>query len=338
MKLNANTFNTFIKNVPSTLRFFLIYGPEGGKVKNVSSKLTDYFLKSSNDNLNLITLNYKQIKDNCRILMDEMLELSLLGGRKVIIIEACAATINKELQELIKTPPKGDAIVIFLAEELKPISSLRKTCEINSHSIAIACYKDDPEQIKAFIRQYLYERKLNCSQNALNMLAYLLPSNQILIVNELEKLITYKFNDTNINENDVTACFNDSSEVIFDELCLAFALEDRKIIQKYITKMQFEDSNFVMILRILLKYFLKLTEIKTKEEQGISIEQAVNGLSPPVFFKQRENIITAAKKLSLLQIRNRLKDLLFLELMCKKGLFDPQMITFNYLTHLDNTA
>lgn len=332
MKLNANLIDNWLNKVPQGLNHFLIYGPEQGKAQAVCSKLINYFKKKFTE-LNLQRFNYKQLKDHPMLLIDEVMSLSLLGGQKIIIIDESAATLSKELLTFLKTPNKSNAILIFLAEELKPTSNLRKSFEDGASSIAIACYKDDAAQMANFISQYLKRNNMEFAKEVAFLLAENLPANQLLVINELEKLITYKADDSDIGVEDVIACIGNASEIAYDDICRAVVDGNSKVIQASISKMQAEDINFVMIIRILLKFFLRVLEVKGKIKiSGDSVDRAISGLAPPVFFKQKDNLIHAVSKLDDRKVMQYIDELTNLELLCKKGKFDPQILTFNLLT------
>ena len=212
----------------------------------------DYFKKKFGE-LDLHRFNYKQLKDTPILLIDEVMSLSLLGGQKVIVIDESNATLSKQLLAFLKTPQKSSAILLFLAEELRPTSNLRKTFEDGATSNAIARYKGETTQITNFIIQYLKQNNMTYAREVPFLLAENLPANQLLIINELEKLITYKADDANIALEDVIACIGNASEIAYDDICRAVVDEDSKTIQANISKMQAEGINFIMFIRILLK-------------------------------------------------------------------------------------
>lgn len=328
MKINSAQLDNWLQKL-TALRLVLVFGPEEGQIRLVTQKLYKHFLGDSNPDFNLVTFNYKQIKDDPSLLRDEMASISLLGGNKVIVIEDCAAMIAKELQELLKKPI-GKAKVILVGDDLKPTSNLRKLFESEEHCAAIACYKDDVRQMQKFIIEYLTKHSVQLEASIPQVLANILPANRLLVTNELEKLITY-CNHEKIKLEDVMASVADGRELLLDELCFAFLKPDRKMIPKLINTMVAEDTNFVLIIRVLLRYVLRMLEVKSTMSLGKNAEQAVAALKPPVFFKQRDNLIQLARIVSQEKMGLFLKKLLQLEIDCKSGKLDPHLLTFNFL-------
>jgi len=328
MKINSAQLDNWLQKL-SALRLVLVYGPEEGQIRLVTQKLYKHFLSDSDPDFNLVTFNYKQIKDDLSTLRDEMASVSLLGGNKVIVIEDCAATIAKELQELLKKPI-GKAKVILVSDDLKPTSNLRKLFEGEEHCAAIACYKDDVRQMQKFISEYMTSNSMQYEVSVPQALANILPANRLLVTSELEKLNTY-CNREKIKLEDVAASVADCKELLLDELCFAFLRPEGKAIPKLITTMIAEDTNFVLIIRVLLRYTLRMLEVKNAMRLGKNAETAVAALKPPVFFKQRDNLTQLARVVALEKLSLLLKKLLQLEMDCKSGKLDPQLLTFNFL-------
>ncbi len=333
MKLNANIIDTWLRNAPKSLQFFLIYGPELGQIKLIADKLVKHFGSQETD-LNISNISFSKIKDDLSLLTDEIASTSLFGGRKIIVLDDAPTTLPKGMLELLKSP-RGNAIVIFLSEELKPTSSLRKNFETLDNCISIACYKDDSTTMQKYIREYLTQKNIEFSTDIPSLLAESLPANRMMVNSEIEKLITYKEGDESpINSEDVVNVITEASEISLDELCNAIALKDAKLTQKCIEQLIQEDKNFVFVIRVLLKYFMRLFEVKASIEQGASVVDAVGKLRPPVFFKQKDNLIKNCRLVSNDRIKLVLNTLLRLELQCKNTFVSPELLTFNSLTHL----
>ncbi len=337
MKLNANIIDTWLRNIPKNLQFFLVYGPELGQIKLIADKLIKSFSSQETD-LNVSSIPFNKLKDDLSLLTDEIASTSLFGGRKIIVLDDAPATLPKGMTDILKSP-RGNAIVIFLSEELKPTSSLRKNFETLGNCISIACYKDDSTTMQKYIREYLTGKNAEFTADIPSLLAESLPANRLLVNSEIEKLLIYKEGDESpINSSDVVNVVTDGSEVSLDELCNSIALKDAKATQKCIQQLIQEDKNFVFVIRVLLKYFMRLYEIKASIEQGISVLDAVGRLRPPVFFKQKDNLIRTGKIVSNEHIKKVLDSLAKLELHCKNTIADPELLTFNTLTHLSAAA
>lgn len=331
MKLNSNVFQSWLKSSSKGVRFFLIYGYDLGQVKILSDDLVAH-LKTSLEEVNLVNISYDQIKSDLSALREELSSVSLFGGTNVIVINNAAPALPKELQSLLENN-KSDAVIIFQSEELRPSSTLRKSFESMKNGVAIACYKDDISSLTTFIRQFFIDRTIQVERDVPSLLASLLPANRLIVIGALEKLILYKDEDDSaITTTDVLNVVIDDNDLSFDELCMAYILNDSKNIQKHLSRILAQDANFMLIIRVLQKYLYRLFEIFSRLQEGSTIDASVAKLSPPVFFKQKDNLMKVIRLTNMSAIKFAISDLLILESNCKSGTLDSQSLLINFLT------
>jgi len=339
MKINANTIESYLKNVPKSIQFFLVYGHEPSQIHLIKQKLLNAFTQDqTEEDLNISNFSFSKIKESASLLADEMSSNSLFGGRTILVIEDSPAALGKDFIKVLKEP-RGDAIVIFLADELKPTSSLRKNCETLPNCVAIACYKDDKSSLQRYINETFRSKNMPCSPDVPGILADALPANRMLVNSEIEKLLIYKLGDnTPINIDDIKAVSMGTGELSLDDLCMAIALKNGPLTQKSIAGLIADDKNFIFVIRVLLKYFVRIFEAKVAMEQGLSAMQAVSKLMPPVFFKQKDNLVMVCGRVSTARAVALIKRLVQLELECKNSSISPELLTFNTLTHISRAA
>lgn len=333
MKLNSSQLASWIKTTGKNMRYFLVYGIDSDQVFNTHKDLIK-LIHSNKCELLIRSFKFKDVKDDPALLNDELASVSLFEEEKIIVIEDCATTISKDIIAILekcKTATK----VIFLATDLKPNSTLRKTFETEDIFASIACYKEDPVQIQGYIRTLLTELGFTFEADVPAIIAEILPANRMLIKNEIEKLSLFKGDDGHISSTDVEQITCEMSELSLDELCMAVSSLNSKAIVKIVNKFAKEETNFMLIIRVLLKHFARILEIKAMTENGKSIEQAIASLRPPVFFKQKDNITKAAKILAVPKLKRLYRGLIKLELDCKSGIIDPDLLTSNFLVSLE---
>ena len=92
-------------------------------------------------------------------------------------------------------------------------------------------------------------------------------------------------------------------------------------------------ENAVFILRVLIIFFNRALKVKIAVESGKSIEAALGTLKPPAFFKNKINLISAAKKFSSAQLKNIIETFIQLELDEKsKGLRPELLMSYNIIS------
>jgi DNA polymerase III subunit delta len=329
MKINANLIENFLQKIPSGLKVFLLYGPDEGRIRITLDRLIKHYKKAGD--VAVERLDFKDVRNDIRILSDELNSISLFNDTKLVIVENCVATLNKDFINLIANLRNGSELIL-VAGDLKPTSNLRKTCETLDVCAVIACYKDDPYQMQQYIREYLSSQKFSFDKDVPYLISEILPSNRMLVAGELEKLITYAFDNASITKDDVIDVISESSEITLDELCVAFITKNRLLIQENIARATSDNTSFMLLIRVLQKYVVRLIEILNHKETGLSTEQAVSKLVPPVFFKQKDNVVRCADSISKSRAFNLLDSLLQLEISCKSSSFSPEILLYNYLT------
>jgi DNA polymerase-3 subunit delta len=325
MKIYANTLDSWLSKPVNTVKFFLLYGPEEGQAHYLSQKIINSYTRAQEYVVK--RLEYKDVASNIYILSDELNSLSLLQEKVVIVIDNCSASMNKELSEFVKEY-KGNNIALFIAGDLKPSSALRKSFETFASTLSIGCYKEEPYVIEKFIKDYLAQRRITFEPDIPKILVDALPLNRTLITNELEKLILYIYPDTQLNRADVELLITEASEISFDKLTYGIVTKNQKLIQTSINKIIQDQIPFIVITRILVKFFSRILEALVKvQDQGLSREAAVTALTPPVFFKQKEIMIKATQSLKLEKVKEIINKINQLELECKQGNFNPTLLT-----------
>jgi DNA polymerase-3 subunit delta len=283
MKIAPAQTTSFIKSPDKN--FVLVYGPDAGLVSEYSRDICKTAVADLHDPFRVAELSLDKIKDEPAILADEINAISMLGGRRLIKIASDSTTLPKEIGEIISTA-KSDTLVVFSAGDLTPASSLRTFFEKAANAAAIACYKDDSSSIARVISNKFSENKISCENEVVPYLANSFSGDRLVILSEVEKLITYMGSNKHITLTDVQECIHDSSEFSLDDLCSAFASRNPYETDKQITKAQSEGVASIAIIRMILRYFMRLQEVKNSIENGMNEQEAVSALRPPVFFKQ----------------------------------------------------
>jgi DNA polymerase-3 subunit delta len=307
--------------------YILAFGPEDGPVDATAEMVVKAWTQLGD--YDIIKLDFREVKDDFSQCLAELSSMSLFGQRKLVIVSAVGATLNKGALEALEKMGYGGK-VIFKGLDLKASSSFRKFVEGSKNGLSIGCYNEDTKQIAVFIRQHLQESNVAFDAEVVEVLALMLPANKLLIRSELQKLMTYCMNRT-IQIEDVTDSVCGGNELALDELCVAVVTGKKKEIIALMHKAQQQDESFILILRVLQRYVMKVLNIRAWMQQGLDVQSAVSKLSPPVFFKQRDALIRVCSTVDMQNILALNADLVKLERDCKLLGMDTHMIITNFL-------
>ena len=93
MKLNSNEIAGFIRRPPEHVRAVLIYGPDGGQVREVSDKIAKTIVEDLSDPFRVADLVPENLKEEPSRIADEAAAISLTGGRRLVRLRGATDTV-----------------------------------------------------------------------------------------------------------------------------------------------------------------------------------------------------------------------------------------------------
>src|SRR6266567_222794 len=94
MKIGTRETGLFLKQPDKQSQAVLLYGPDSGLVRERSRIIASTILGKDADPLNRIELSGAQLKNDPALLMDELNSMSLMGGRRIVILRDPAEKIE----------------------------------------------------------------------------------------------------------------------------------------------------------------------------------------------------------------------------------------------------
>ena len=159
---------------------------------------------------------------------------------------------------------------------------------------------------------------------------------RIKLNNELDKIQTY-FKDKKINRSQLLSLLNLNENDNFDSLRDA-ALSGKNIItNKLLNFTLIEDDKTIFYLNNINQRLNKLNEILLINSK--SIEQSVNEIKPPIFWKDKPTIVEQTKKWNLEKIQLVLKKTFDFEIKLKtNSTVDKNVILKKLIVEICNIA
>ena len=278
----------------------LFYGENLGLKNDLKAKII-------NDNKNSEILRYTQedlIKDK-RALINEIENISLFQKSKIFFIE----NVSDKLLELIQETESiiSERKIFLFADILDKKSKLRSYVEKSKKFACVPCYEDNEITIKKLINLKLKGYN-GLTPNNINMIIEHTNFDRSKLNNELNKIICF-FSDKNILsdklEELLNAKTNDDFNKLKDEAFMGNKINTNKLLAE--THMEYEKNN--LYLNIINQRLDKLLYIQNLNKP--KIEDAINSLKPPIFWKDKPVITNQAKmwkKSKIKQILNKTFD------------------------------
>ena len=285
----------------------LFYGENLGLINDIKE-----LIKKSNDKCEIIRLNEAEIIKKDIIFFREISSDSLFNEKKIIFIDQVSDKILDLIQEAEKI--EAEKSIYLFSDILEKKSKLRLFFEKSDKSNIVPCYEDNEITLKKIIYQSLRDFK-NITTENINLIIENCSLNRTKLKNELDKIKSFFLNKTLDTEN-LEKLLNIKTNDNFDKLKDAAFLGKRNDTNKLLSDTILESEKNILYLNSINHRLGKLLEINNNSS---NIEKAVNALKPPVFWKDKPNLISQAKVWDKEKIKLMMKDTYNLEIKIKSN-------------------
>ena len=296
------------KNIDQLLNctVFLFYGDNEGLKKVFKESL-----KKKSQTKTLLLFQEDIIK-NQDLLLNEVFNKSLFNEKKTIFIEQA----DDKILKIVENFEKLEDVEIFLfASALNKKSKLRNFFEKSKIFGTSPCYEDNAITIRKIIQEKL--RKFQGLTP--EIIEYIIQNtglNRYKINNEIKKIETY-FKNNKIEANKLDDLLNLGSSDDFNQLKDEALNGNQNKTNKLISDTVLEDEKSIYYLNIINQRALDLLKILRGQKNIYNVEQAINDLKPPVFWKDKPNFIIQLKKWNQKKLKNILSKVFDVELKIK---------------------
>ncbi|MFQ5773830.1 MAG: DNA polymerase III subunit delta [Kiloniellaceae bacterium] len=318
MKVTQNEVGRFLRAPDPKIRAVLVYGPDGGLVRERAAALVRAIADDPADPFRVADLAAAGLEADPARLDDEAAALSFTGGRRVVRVRDAADGLAPRFKDFLGAPP-GEALVVLEAGDLGPRSPLRKLFEGASLGAAVACYRDDARNLPALIAETLRDRGLAVAPEAVAYLVANLGGDRQVTRRELEKLVLYKGEDGGrVELEDAQACVGDSVALSLEDVAFAAAGGDTAELCRALARGLQEGAQPVTALRAAARHFQRLHLVAALLGRGETFDRAAKRLRPPVFWKLVPRFEAQARGWPPAALAWALGRLLEAEIACKR--------------------
>jgi len=307
MKFYKNQFSNLLElTKKSQIKAILLYGPDKGEISNIINIISNQ-LK--------IPINQVEYKDvNNASLYNVANSSSLFSSKELIKIQNVTNSISEDAIKVLI----GDLqnFLIFIADELPPSSSIRKTFESAKDLAAIACYINDLKESMIIAKNEFTKHKKIIGNNALKIFCQRVGGATDVIKSEAQKLSNY-VNTEIITEDNVIIITSQEEQINPDLMCYSYMVGNKKIYFQEIETLLNNSIEPVWIIRALIRYLLNILKIKKSK---LEINIAIKNLNPPIFFKHVDYFKEAVAQVDIHFIIDKLEKLAEAEINLKKGI------------------
>ena len=321
----------FLKN-----NFFLLYGENFGLKKDIKNFITSE-LKQENNSLEISSLYESEILDNEKNFFDLIYSGSLFSQKKIIIVYDSTDKIIKKINDVYQKYSE-DIFLIFFSNVLERKSKLRNFFEKNDKLICIPCYSDSEKDLEIIAQLELKKNNIKLSRESMNLLIEKSNADRNNLRNEIEKILSYSLSKKEITHDEIKSLINFSGEYKTDILvneCLSGNISEYK---KIISELYHTTVNQILLLRILSNKIHRLLKIKEQQSKEKNIDNLINTLKPPIFWKEKSIEKKQLSIWNLNELSKIIKEINNTELLCKKNPKISASIFFNFFSKICKQA
>ncbi len=294
-------------------KYFLLYGKNQGLIEETIKETLKPKLPG-----NVYNYEEKEILENISSFKENLVNKSFFESEKLIIIKRTTDKLFSLIEELIDKNIE-DISIIFIASALDKKSKIRNFFEKSKITICIPFYEDNIQTLSLVAQKFLREKKINISQQDLNILAERAKGDRINLNIELEKIANFSSKRKSIATNEILKLTNLSENYDISELVDSCLSKNKKKINKILNENNFNREDCVYILRIFLSKLKRLLKLYLDPNIKINVEKALASYKPPIFWKDKEIIKHQMKVLNFEKIKELVKKTGEIELIIKKN-------------------
>ena len=307
----------------------LFYGENLGLKEDFKKKISKHFSQDS-----IIKKNQEDLLNNENDFYVDLFNISLFEKKKIFVVSQCNDKIINLLDK-IEGKLKDQKIFLF-AELLDKKSKLRSTFEKSKKNSCIACYADNELTLKNFIISKL-SGYTGLNTKNLNIIIDHCNYDRSKINNELDKIITY-FDKKIIITDKLEKILNIKTNENFDTIKNSVISGDSVKTNKLLSDTILEPEKNTFYLASINRHLNKLGEI-VEMSKKMNLEEAINGIKPPIFWKDKPFYLSQTQKWNMKKIKSALKQTYDIEILIKtNSIVDKNVIIKKLLVDLCNIA
>ena len=314
-----------LKNKLKNNKFFLIYGNNKGAISEIINETLINYLPQKH-----FKYEENEVLKDLNTFKQNIFNQSFFENEKLVIINRATDKIHEIIEEII-FENVNDLFLIVLSGPLDKKSKIRKLFENEKQTVCVPVYEDNLQTLNNIVIKFMRERKINISQQMVNIISERAAGDRINLKNELEKIENYSLNKKAINVSDILKITNLSENYSISELVDNCLSKNKTKIFKILNENNFSSEDCIIILRTFLLRAKKILGLSLEYDKNKDINKTINSAKPPIFWKEKDIVRAQLNKWK----PEKIKDLIYLinniELQVKKDYKNSILIVTDFI-------
>jgi DNA polymerase-3 subunit delta len=285
VKANRAQVTRALDKPDATTRLILLYGPDLAGSRELAGRLA----AAMGGDAERIDLTGAILKSDPARLADEAAAIGLFGGARYILIDGAGDEMAPALSALLEAPSAGNPAVA-IADNLRKESALLKLALASDMVLAFASYPPDGADAERLASAIAREAGLRLRPELARRLAGQTGGDRALLRQEVAKFALFldasPERPAELDPRDYDLLAVETEDLGHGPLVDAalggapLALDEALV--------RGGPADPVPLLRALARRLLQLAELRTKVEDGASVQTAVAGAGNRLFWKDRD--------------------------------------------------
>jgi DNA polymerase III subunit delta len=298
--LRVEEFDGFLKRKIAATNGLLLHGSDDESVGMLARQVIRAIAGDEGGSGAVLHVELSSLKENPSRILDEFCALSLLGERRILLVDGADDSILKFVDSILSATSSGN-FLLMLAGSLGKTSKLRVACEQATLVSSLVIYEEDRSAMASRVRKLVADAGLSFLGDAEDLFFSVVGSDRSTINQELTKLLLYCFGQNSISEDDVLAICGDAATFGSDELVDAVLAGDLVKTDRMSKNL---DGDQRLVLTSLLSHLSKLQALRMDIDNGMNADTAVRSSKPAIFFKRHPAVKNQLRIFELTELLN----------------------------------
>ena len=294
--IQSYEFLNLIRNHKPLTSYF-IFGPENYLRDKVIKAIVEKFKTPGSEDFDLTTLYGDD--SSAKIVLEELEMLPFLAKNRITILKNFDKMKLPDRNLIAKYLDNPVPTTIFILTAEKTDNRTEAFKKITNNSVNISCKKPfNANNIIHWLENELAKKNINLDKDAAEYFANSIELDYLIAANELEKLIIFTKNSSNISLNNVKSCLEKSKMNSVFDLQNSIGKRDlKKTLQILENLFNFEEPSkiAVFIVSILTRFFTLLWMIIALQKKNITDSEISSRHLNQIFFKYRKDYLNSAR-------------------------------------------
>jgi DNA polymerase III subunit delta len=282
----------FLKRKAAKFNGLLLFGNDDGAISAAARQVIASFSGGEEP----LKLDASAIVSDPGLLSDAFLSMSLLGDRRLIIVNGVSDNHVSHVQSVVNSQALGN-FVLFIAESLKKGSKLRDIIEASTLMTSISFYAEGEAALIVRTQTLMRERGATFEEGAAERFVELLGSDRSVLMGEVEKLSLFVHPATSISISDVENICGDQASFEADNVISSLMEGNLDETDRIYTSMLLSGDNKSVLIMVQM-YLSRLENVSAAVARGADAMSACRSAKPPFFDKQQQAVLRYIRFLS----------------------------------------